>query len=117
MRDVRLTLDDEATASLPLAQLTDGIFLPSDASGPRLDPDTFAAPAPAPNGNLAFSAFDGANPNGTWRLFVMDDASGAAGEIRGWGLRITAEVDTGTVDEQVPGTKDKKHKKKGKRRH
>jgi hypothetical protein len=117
VRDVRLTLDDEATASLPLSQLTDGIFLPGDVSGPRLDPDTFAAPAPAPNGNLAFSAFDGANPNGTWRLFVMDDASGETGDIRGWGLRITAEVDTGTVDEQVPVGKDRKHRKKGKRRH
>jgi hypothetical protein len=118
VRDVRLTLDDEATASLPLSQLTDGIFLPGDASGRRLDPDTFAAPAPAPNGSVALSAFDGANPNGTWQLFVMDDASGEVGDIRGWGLRITAEVDTGsTVDEQIPGAKNKKHKKKGKRRH
>jgi hypothetical protein len=118
VRDVRLTLDDEATASLPLSQLTDGIFLPGDVSGPRLDPDTFAAPAPAPNGSVALSAFDGANPNGRWQLFVMDDESGNVGDIRGWGLRITAEVDTGsTVEEQVRINKDKKHKKKGKRRH
>jgi hypothetical protein len=117
VRDLRLTLDDEATASLPLSQLTDGIFQPGDVSGPRLDPDTFAAPAPSPNGSVALSIFDGANPNGRWQLWVMDDASGETGEIRGWELRITAEVDTGTVDEQVPGTKNQKQKKKGKRRH
>jgi len=121
VRDLRLTLDDEATASLPQSQLTDGIFQPTNASDPRLDPDTFAAPAPTPNSSVALSTFDGANPNGTWQLWVMDDARGEIGEIRGWGLRITAEVDTGTVDEQVPVAKDqqhtkhKKHKRRGKR--
>jgi hypothetical protein len=121
VRDVRWTLDDEATASLPQSQLTDGIFQPTNVSDPRLDPDAFAAPAPAPNGSVALSTFDGANPNGTWQLWVMDDASGNTGDIRGWGLRITAEVATGTVEEQVPFTKDqqhtkhKKHKRRGKR--
>ena len=116
VRDVTLTLDDEATASLPQSQLTNGIFQPSDVSGPRLDPDTFAAPAPTPNGSVALSTFDGANPNGTWQVFVMDDASGEAGEIRGWGLRITAEVDTGTVEEQVPVTTDQQHTKQTKQK-
>jgi len=45
----------------------------------------------------------------------MDDASGNAGDIRGWELRITAEVDNGTVDKQVPGKKHKKHTRHGKR--
>jgi hypothetical protein len=111
VRDVRWTLDDEATASLPQSQLTDGIFQPTNVSDPRLDPDAFAAPAPAPNGSVALSTFDGANPNGTWQLWVMDDASGNTGDIRGWGLRITAEVATGTVEEQVPVTTDQQHTK------
>ena len=46
---------------------------------------------------------DGANPNGTWQLWVTDDASGDTGDIGGWALRITAEVDLATVDEQVAG--------------
>jgi hypothetical protein len=117
VRDVRLTLDDEATTSLPQSQLTDGIFQPTDFNSASSEGDAFAAPAPAPDGSLALSAFDGADPNGRWQLFVMDDASGEIGQIRGWGLRITAEVDTGTVDEQVPVTKDKKGKKHGKKRH
>jgi hypothetical protein len=111
VRDATLTLDDEATASLPQSQLTDGIFQPRNGSDQRLDPDTFAVPAPAPNGSVALSTFDGANPNGTWQLWVMDDASGEAGEIRGWGLRITAEVATDTVEEQVPVTTDQQHTK------
>jgi subtilisin-like proprotein convertase family protein len=49
-------------------------------------------------------------------LFVTDDAGGDIGDLRSWELRITAEVDTGTVDEPVPANKAKKHKKKGKRR-
>ena len=74
-------------------------------------PDAFTAPAPALDGSVALSTFDGANPNGTWQLFVTDDASGDVGDLRAWALRITTEVDTGTVDERVSGTKDKKHRK------
>ena len=71
---------------------------------------------------MALSTFDGADPNGTWQLWVMDDASGDVGDIRGWALRITAEVDLATVDEQVPTSSDPiqntkiKKKAKGKRR-
>ena len=115
VRDVKLTLDDEATASLPQSQLIDGNFQPTDFSSASSEADMFAAPAPAPDGSLALSTFNGSDPNGTWQLWVMDDASGEAGTIRGWELRITAEVVTGTVDELVPGTKDKKHKRQGKR--
>ena len=43
-------------------------------------------------------------------------SGGAPGDLGGWALEITAEVDAGEVDEQVPIAKAKKHKKKGKRR-
>jgi hypothetical protein len=53
----------------------------------------------------------------------MDNVPGVAGEMRGgWALRITAEVDTATVEEQVPTGSDPqpvvnaKKKAKGKRR-
>jgi len=108
--NVDLTLDDEAAAPMPA-----GIFDPpldSQSYQPTnftqaVDVDDFAAPAPAPNGSVALSTFDGTNPNGTWQLFVMDDESSLVGDIRTWALRITAEVDV-----HVPNhAKHKKHKK------
>ena len=35
------------------------------------------------------SAFDGTDPNGTWNLFVVDDAAGDSGKISGWTLDLT----------------------------
>jgi subtilisin-like proprotein convertase family protein len=61
--------------------------------------DTFAAPAPAAPyqspataGSATFaSVFNGKNPNGTWSLYVVDDASGDLGSITsGWRLNITS---------------------------
>jgi hypothetical protein len=40
-----------------------------------------------------FSGFDGANPNGTWSLYVRDDGAFASGEFAGgWTIQITARV-------------------------
>jgi hypothetical protein len=91
--DVDLNLDDEAAASLPDGQLpmTSGTFRPTNVDARR---DTFDAPAPTPNGAVALSTFDGADPNGTWQLWVMDNADADVGEIGGgWSLEITAAVD------------------------
>ena len=110
---VDLTLDDEAAASVPAIRPASGIFRPTNLTKPN-DPDTFAAPAPAPDGSLALSTFDGANPNGIWQAWVMDDAGGGDhGAIGGWSLQITAEVDVQVPDQAI----DKPHKKKGKHRH
>jgi subtilisin-like proprotein convertase family protein len=86
---VTLTLDDQATASIPDAgPLASGMFRPTNAGAG----DTLPEPAPAPSGNVYLSAFNGTNPNGTWRLFVADDASGEWGEISGgWSLAIETE--------------------------
>lgn len=52
--------------------------------------DVFPAPAPAPSANTALSAFDGLDPNGTWSLYVVDDASSDSGKIGGgWSLTIS----------------------------
>jgi hypothetical protein len=109
--DIDLTLDDEAAEPLSRTAVSSGTFQPTDfGPGTSLFPD----PAPAPNGNVALSTFDGADPNGIWQLWVIT-SGGAPGDLVGWELRITAEVDAGTVDEQVPVAKHKKHKKQGKR--
>ncbi len=87
--NVTLTLDDAAATALPDAgPLVSGTFKPSNF-GP---PETFPAPAPAPSGGSALSAFIATNPNGTWSLYAVDDVAGEVGSIAGgWCLTITTE--------------------------
>jgi hypothetical protein len=97
--DINLTLDDEATDSLPdSAQLTAGTFKPTQGTtGPADDegfavPDNFPSPAPAGPYGRSLSVFDGTKPNGTWQLFVLDDSGIDAGSLGAWKLRIKARL-------------------------
>jgi subtilisin-like proprotein convertase family protein len=96
---ITVKLDDEAASPLPAGpgkSLTTGSFQPLDSQG-LIDSDnpsllTFPAPAPTPSGEDALSTFDGVDPNGTWTLFVLDDAGDDTGAIAGgWKLEITAK--------------------------
>lgn len=91
--NITVTLDDEAAQPLPEGDgkpLTAGSFQPSNFDGPSSD--NFGIPAPTPSGNDALSTFDGINPNGQWRLFIVDDAAGDTGSLAGgWTLEITAK--------------------------
>lgn len=40
----------------------------------------------------SLSAFHGTNPNGTWKLYVVNDLAGLTGRFTDWSLRITANV-------------------------
>jgi len=97
--NVTITLDDAAATQIPdSAALTTGTFRPGNFLTVQ---DPFAAPAPAgpyltpsPGGSdtltSAFTGAAGGNPNGTWSLFVVDDASGDLGSFAGgWSLTIT----------------------------
>jgi hypothetical protein len=78
------TLDDEATVALPdTTQIVSTRYKPA-----RYGADW---PAPAPS---ALSVFDGESPNGTWRLFVVDDGFGAEPLAfnDGWTLRIKVRL-------------------------
>ncbi|HLM02833.1 MAG TPA: BACON domain-containing carbohydrate-binding protein, partial [Pyrinomonadaceae bacterium] len=84
---LNLTFDDAAATNLPdNAPLASGTFKPTD-----FEPnDAFPAPAPqgAPTGTT-LDAFYGSAPNGTWRLFVVDDNGANAGSIAGsWSLNL-----------------------------
>ena len=90
-----LRLDDEAAAPIPVVgPLGSGTYRPRNIPGAAID---FNDPAPLPtSGNAALSVFDGANPNGDWRLFVQD-AYGPTGDgyiSAGWELEITTQFKT-----------------------
>ena len=102
VNDVTITLDDEAANPLdPFNAPTGGPFKPTDSDSPDQG-DNFPSPAPTPSANTALSAFDGTNPNGTWKLYVVDDGEISTGQLaEGWSLGIQAKA-----------PKNKKHKKK-----
>ncbi|WP_156142445.1 proprotein convertase P-domain-containing protein [Rossellomorea aquimaris] len=86
--NLTLTFDDAAVNPVPCGGiLTSGTYQPTDCAG---FVDTFPAPAPVPNAVVALSNFNGLNPNGTWSLFVVDNAGIDAGSIsNGWSITIT----------------------------
>jgi subtilisin-like proprotein convertase family protein len=85
-----LILDDQAATALPDADpLTRGTFQPTNSSACDSG-DNFPSPAPTPSGGSVLSVFNGTDPNGTWKLYVVDDAQGDIGQLRGWALEITA---------------------------
>jgi len=89
---VDLTFDDGAASSLPDdSELTTGTYKPTDVNGGT---DTFPADGaftPAATATT-LSAFNGTDPNGTWKLYVVDDTSDVGdntiGSLDGWSLKI-----------------------------
>ena len=54
--------------------------------------DAFPAPAPAGTYGTSLDVFNGLAPNGTWRLYVVDDQANDVGAIgAGWVLTITTQ--------------------------
>lgn len=86
--NVTLLLDDDAPTPLPDGSpLVSGTFQPANYGGA----DSFPAPAPVPAGGSALSIFNGINPNGTWSLYIVDDAGADVGSLAGgWTLNITS---------------------------
>lgn len=93
LNGVSLTFDDGAAGGL-----ADG-FLSLAAGSPAtvrpanfgVEQDFFAAPAPAGGYATNLSIFNGSDPNGSWSLYVMDDAEKDSGTVAGgWRLTISA---------------------------
>ena len=92
-------LRDDAALLLPAGENINmnGDWKPTDHNSG----DTFPAPAPAapysqpaPSGTSTFASVfgvAGANLNGTWTLYVVDDASSDGGSLAGW--KLTFEPD------------------------
>ncbi len=97
--NLNITLDDDAASRLPDGTgIASGTFKPSNYGTVQ---DPFPAPAPAgpyltpQTGGTdtltsAFTGAAGGNPNGTWSLYVVDDASVDVGNINGgWSITLT----------------------------
>lgn len=89
-----VTFDDSGAATIPDAgPLVAGTFKPTNFGTGDTVPDLTA---PYPNSTTAGTAtlasvFNGTNPNGTWKLYITDDATTSDGTLAGgWSLDITA---------------------------
>jgi subtilisin-like proprotein convertase family protein len=91
---INVTLDDYASAPVP-STVTGNTGVPFVTGGYRPansgTTDIFPAPAPASPFTYTLSAFNGDAPNGTWSLYIIDDANLDAGSISG-GWTITFDV-------------------------
>jgi hypothetical protein len=90
--DLTITFDDAATDPVPDPAVS-GTFKPTQAAlGCTLTiADDFPAPAPAHPYGADLAGFNGVDPNGTWSLYVVDDANEDSGSISGgWSLDIAA---------------------------
>ena len=84
-----LTFDDAAASTLPASAFSSGTYKPTNIAD-GIGNDTWSSPAPGGPYGSALSVFNGTSPNGTWKLYVVDDVAQDFGSISGgWSLTIT----------------------------
>lgn len=87
INNINLTLDDQATAQLPIgSQLATQSYRPYNDNGA----DTFPGQSQSAYTNL--SRFNNTDPNGTWNLYIVDDESPDSGKITRWCLTGNAQA-------------------------
>jgi subtilisin-like proprotein convertase family protein len=89
---INLTFDDAASGAVPNdGPLTSGTYRPGRGTYNNgcLAPASFPAWAPASPYGSSMSVFNNTNPNGDWKLYVIDDTQLELGSISGWSLEIT----------------------------
>jgi uncharacterized delta-60 repeat protein len=88
LSNVTLTFDMAGAVLPATTRINSGTYRPANYAG-QGTADAFPPPAPPmPYTNIDLSVFNGANPNGNWSLYVVDDTSVANGTILGWSLSI-----------------------------
>jgi subtilisin-like proprotein convertase family protein len=110
--DINLTFDDEASDPVPdnTQLVTGSSYQPKQGTSLTGTDCTASFPLGAPAGpyGTTLSAFDGTDPEGEWKLYVIDDTLQLAGLITGgWSLDITTAEDTTppTVTKSTPENK------------
>ncbi|WP_220793472.1 calcium-binding protein [Nocardioides stalactiti] len=79
LRDRTLSFDDEAPGPIPGTSACNADrYRPANRSPLN---DTWPSPAPVGPYGSTLSVFDGVDPNGTWQLYVNDDAAGFGGVL------------------------------------
>ena len=112
VNDASLTLDDEAANPLPdNDQIFSGTYKPTQGTVPRASSDNpvpadFPSPAPAGPYAKSLSVFDNTDPNGTWKLYVVDDSAQDFGQFAGgWSLDINTASPNPQPDTTAPKVK------------
>ncbi|HYI35705.1 MAG TPA: hypothetical protein VEX39_03820 [Thermoleophilaceae bacterium] len=82
------------STALPGSQATD-TYRPTNYD---TGPDPFPAPAPPGPYGGALAAFNGTNPNGTWKLYAYDDLGGDVGGMQSVTLDITSVTPAGQTE-------------------
>ncbi|WP_169457944.1 IPTL-CTERM sorting domain-containing protein [Ottowia thiooxydans] len=88
--NINVTLDDYAERPIPSVvtgntgfPFTTGNYRPANSGAT----DAFPGPAPAAPYTYTLSAFNGDSPNGTWNLYIVDDANLDGGSLSGgWSI-------------------------------
>ncbi len=89
LNNTTITFDDAAPNAIPdLARITNGVYRPANYA---VTSDPFPAPGPTSPYGTTLSSLNGIDPNGVWKLFIVDDSAQDAGSIAGgWSLNIAA---------------------------
>jgi subtilisin-like proprotein convertase family protein len=108
IQNTELTFDDAALVALPdspfNAKITSGTYKPTSGSNDGgwegcLAPSSYPDPAPTGPYDSSLAVFNDTNPNGTWKLYVIDDSpNNYVGSISSWSLDISA---TGTPSDST----------------
>jgi subtilisin-like proprotein convertase family protein len=108
IQGTELTFDDAALVALPdspfNAKITSGTYKPTSGSNDGgwegcLAPSSYPDPAPTGPYDTSLAVFNDTNPNGTWKLYVIDDSpNNYVGSISSWSLDISA---TGTPSDST----------------
>jgi hypothetical protein len=85
--NVNLVFFDDAPTRIPdQGPLVSGVFKPTNIDDGAAD--AFPAPAPAPSSARKLSTFNGTDPVGRWRLFIVDDKANDVGALDGWSISL-----------------------------
>ena len=98
--NVTLTIDDQASATIAdLSPITAGTYKPTNLQ-PIGDLDSF--PGAPGNHAASLSTFNGIDPSGSWKLYIVDDSVEDVGTLASWTLTIDARTNTPPVPVNDP---------------